>query len=91
MIPVPVCMIFCVDSESAIKTRFKAFWDFYLGGVRLDIATNSTVEISKKLGFTGSVFKDCSLKTSRQAPAATAWEKKTKVNNIKNNTKVKKK
>ena len=45
---------------------------------------------SEILGFTGSVFNDFSLKTSRQAPAATAWEKKTKVNNIKNNTKVKK-
>ena len=43
------------------------------------------------LEFTGSVFKDLSLKTSRQAPAAITWEKKTKVNNIKNNTKVKKK
>ena len=43
------------------------------------------------VGFTGSVFKDFSLKTSRQAPAAITWEKKTKVNNMKNNTKVKKK
>ena len=70
MIPVPVCTIFCVDYESAIK---KLFWK------------------SEILGFTGSVFKDFSLKTSRQAPAATAWEKKIKVNNIKNNTNVKKK
>ena len=46
---------------------------------------------SEIIGFTGSVFKIFSLKTSRQAPAATAWEKKTKVNNIKNNTKEKKK
>ena len=46
---------------------------------------------SEILGFTGSVFKDFSLKPSRQAPAATAWEKKTKANNIKTNTKVKKK
>ena len=51
MIPVPVCMICCVDSESAIKTRFKAFWDFYLGGDHLDIATNATVEISKNVLF----------------------------------------
>ena len=42
------------------------------------------------LGFTGSVLKDFSLKSSRQAPAATAWEKKKKVNNIKSKTKVKK-
>ena len=70
MIPVPVCTIFCVDYESAIK---KLFWK------------------SEILGFTGSVFKDFSLKSARQAPAATAWEKKTKVNNIKNNTKVEKK
>ena len=46
---------------------------------------------SEILEFAGRVFKDFSLKTSRQAPAATAWEKKTKVNNIKNNTKVQKK
>ena len=46
---------------------------------------------SEVLGFTGSVFKQMFLKSSRQAPAATAWEKKTKVNNIKNNTKVQKK
>ena len=46
---------------------------------------------SEILGFTGSVLKDFSLKSARQAPAATAWEKKTKVNNIKNNTKVQKK
>ena len=46
---------------------------------------------SEILGFTGSVFKDFSLKSARQAPAAITWEKKTKVNNIKNNTKVKKK
>ena len=42
------------------------------------------------LEFAGSVFKDFSLKTSRQAPAATAWKKKKKTNKIKNNTKVKK-
>ena len=46
---------------------------------------------SEILGFTGSVSKDFSLKTYRQALAATAWEKKTKVNNMKNNTQVKKK
>ena len=34
---------------------------------------------SEILGFTGSVFMDFSLKTSRQAPAATAWEKKKEV------------
>ena len=46
---------------------------------------------SEVLGFTGSVFKEFSLKNARQAPAAITWEKKTKVNNINNNTKVKKK
>ena len=46
---------------------------------------------SEILVFTGSVFKDCSLNSARQAPAATAWEKKTKVNNIENNPKVQKK
>ena len=55
MILVPVCTIFCVDYETAIK---KLFWK------------------SEFLGFTGCVFKDCSLKSARQAPAATAWEKK---------------
>ena len=34
---------------------------------------------SEILGFTGSVFKDFSLKSARQAPAATAWEKKKEV------------
>ena len=34
---------------------------------------------SEILGFKGSVFKQMSLKSSRQAPAATAWEKKKEV------------
>ena len=58
MIPVPVCMIFCVDYESAIK---KLFWKREI------------------LGFTDSVFMEFSLKSARQAPAATAWEKKKEV------------
>ena len=53
---------------------------------------------SEILGFTGSVFKQMFLKSSRQAPAATAWEKKKEVReqhktftiNTKTNTKTNK-
>ena len=34
---------------------------------------------SEILDFAGSVFKGFSLKSARQAPAATAWEKKKEV------------
>ena len=46
---------------------------------RLWICYQNVFLKSEFLGFTGSVFMEFSLKTSRQAPAATAWEKKKEV------------